>query len=80
MRVNVSVVSVVLLCFRFSLLAIANLKLYLTLIPPLTKPDMTNMFLSKLSKLTAYSSKNNFLLCTLIQKIFQNTKTKLMIF
>ena len=45
LRVNVSVVGVVLLCFRFSLLAIKNSKLYLTLIPPLTKTDMTNMFL-----------------------------------
>ena len=45
LRVHVSVVSVVLLCFRFSPLAITNLKLYLTLTPPLTETDMMNMFL-----------------------------------
>ena len=37
-----------LLHFRFSLIAITNLKLYLTIIPPLTKTDMTNMFLQTL--------------------------------
>ena len=34
LRVNVSVAKVVWLCFCFALLTVANLKLYLTLIPP----------------------------------------------
>ena len=54
LKVTESAVSVVLLCFRFFLLEITNLKLCLILIPPLTKnefvclskTDMTNLFLS----------------------------------